>query len=133
MVGVLIVFIPLAVTLAAILVFKFPNHYADLLGTIVTWFVVIFYSHTDPFLLSMAWIYGILVPLSYFLVSIPTWIMTYHMMYHEFFTDIRKLMKNVALIGAYGEEYKSLRTTFVIGLIITALTIIPLLSFLLWP
>jgi hypothetical protein len=54
-------------------------------------------------------------------------------MYHEFFTDIRKLMKNVALIGAYGEEYKSLRTTFVIGLIITALTIIPLLSFLLWP
>ena len=57
----------------------------------------------------------------------------YHMMYHEFFIDIRKLMKNVALIGAYGEEYKSLRTTFVIGLIITALTIIPLLSFLLWP
>ena len=80
MFGVLIAFIPLTVTLAAILVFKIPTHYAGLLGTLATWIVAIFYSHTDPFLLPMAWIYGILVPLSYFLVSIPTWIMTYHMM-----------------------------------------------------
>jgi len=48
-------------------------------------------------------------------------------------TDIRKLMKNVALIGAYGEEYKALRKTAMIGLVITAATIIPLLSFLIWP
>lgn len=48
-------------------------------------------------------------------------------------TDIRKLMKNVALIGAYGEEYKALRRTFLIGLAITAATIIPILSFLIWP
>ena len=48
-------------------------------------------------------------------------------------TDIRKLMKNVALIGAYGEEYKALRKTFVIGILITLATIIPLVSFLIWP
>jgi hypothetical protein len=42
-------------------------------------------------------------------------------------------MKNVALIGAYGEEYKALRKTAIIGLIITAATIIRLLTFLWWP
>jgi hypothetical protein len=63
----------------------------------------------------------------------PTVFMVGHIVANIGITDIRKLMKNVALIGAYGEEYKSLRTTFVIGLIITALTIIPLLSFLFWP
>jgi len=48
-------------------------------------------------------------------------------------TDIRKLMKNVAHIGAYGEECKALRRTALIGLIITAATIIPLRSFLICP
>lgn len=42
-------------------------------------------------------------------------------------------MKNVTLNGAYDEEYRALRRTFIIGLIITAATIIPLMSFLFWP
>jgi hypothetical protein len=63
----------------------------------------------------------------------PTAFMVGHVVANIGITDIRKLMKNVALIGAYGEEYKALRKTFVIGLIITAATIIPLLSFLWWP
>lgn len=62
----------------------------------------------------------------------PTAFMAAHIVANIGITDIRKLMKNVALIGAYGEEYKALRKTFVIGLIITAATIIPLLSFLWW-
>jgi len=40
---------------------------------------------------------------------------------------------NVALIRAYGKEFKALRKTALIGLIITAATIIPLMSFLIWP
>jgi L-lactate permease len=95
MLGVVIAFIPLAVTLTAILGFKIRTHYAGLLGTLTTWIVAIFYSKTDPFLLPMAWIYGILVPLSYFLVSIPTWIMTYHMMYYDCFTDIQEALKRM--------------------------------------
>ena len=63
----------------------------------------------------------------------PTVFMAGHIVANIGITDIRKLMKNVALIGAYGEEYKALRRTFVIGLIITAATIIPILSFLIWP
>jgi hypothetical protein len=63
----------------------------------------------------------------------PTAFMAGHIVANIGITDIRKLMKNVALIGAYGEEYKALRKTFIIGLIITAATIIPLISFLFWP
>lgn len=62
----------------------------------------------------------------------PTAFMAGHIVANIGITDIRKLMKNVALIGAYGEEYKALRRTFFIGLIITAATIIPIMSFLLW-
>lgn len=56
--------------------------------------------------------------------------MTGHIVANIGITDIRKLMKNIALIGAYGEEYKALRSTFLIGLAITVATIIPILSFL---
>jgi len=63
----------------------------------------------------------------------PAALMVGHVVANIGITDIRKLMKNVALIGAYGEEYQALRKTFIIGLIITAATIIPLLSFLWWP
>jgi len=63
----------------------------------------------------------------------PTAFMVGHIVANIGITDIRKLMKNVALIGAYGEEFKALRRTFIIGIIITAATIIPLMSFLWWP
>jgi len=42
-------------------------------------------------------------------------------------------VKDFALIGAYGEEYKALRRTAIIRLIITVATIIPLMRFLKWP
>jgi hypothetical protein len=63
----------------------------------------------------------------------PAAFMVGHVVANIGITDIRKLMKNVALIGAYGEEYKALRKTAIIGLIITTATIIPLLTFLWWP
>jgi len=63
----------------------------------------------------------------------PTAFLVGHIVANIGITDIRKLMKNVALIGAYGEEYKALRKTFVIGILITLATIIPLVSFLIWP
>jgi len=132
MIGVILALVPLIVTLTAILVFKVKTHWAGLLGTMVTWAVAIGYSGTPLYLLPLAWIFGILVPISYFLARIVTWLMTYHIVANIGITDIRKLMKNVALIGAYGEEYKALRRTFIIGIIITAATIIPLMSFLWW-
>ncbi len=43
--------------------------------------------------------------------------------------DVRKMARSLAIIGAYGEEWKTMRFTFVLGIIITLL-IIPLLFFL---
>jgi len=43
--------------------------------------------------------------------------------------DVRKMARSLAIIGAYGEEWKTMRFTFVLGLIITIL-IIPLLFLL---
>ncbi len=48
-------------------------------------------------------------------------------------TNIWKLIKNVALMGAYDEECRTLRRTILIGPIITAATIIPLICLLIWP
>jgi len=48
-------------------------------------------------------------------------------------TDMWKLTKNVALMGAYDEECRTLRRTILIGPIITAATIIPLICLLIWP
>jgi len=80
MLGVVFALIPLIVTMTAILAFKLKTHWAGLLGTILTWIIAVGYSGTSPYLLPFAWIYGILVPISYFLVSIAAWLMTYHMM-----------------------------------------------------
>lgn len=43
--------------------------------------------------------------------------------------DVRKMARSLAIIGAYGEEWKTMRFTFVLGFLIT-LIIIPLLLYL---
>lgn len=95
MLGVVLALVPLVVTMAAILVFRVKTHWAGLLGTVLTWIIAVGYSGTDPYLLPLAWIYGILVPISYFLVSIATWLMTYHMMFHGCFGDIQEAIKRM--------------------------------------
>jgi L-lactate permease len=65
--GVFLALVPLVVTMAAILVFRVKTHWAGLLGTMLTWIIAVGYSGTDPYLLPLAWIYGILAPISYFL------------------------------------------------------------------
>ena len=95
MIGVALALLPLVVTMTAILGFRVKTHWAGLLGTALTWIVAIGYSKTDPYLLPLAWIYGILVPISYFLVSIATWLMTYHMMFHGCFEDIQEAIKRM--------------------------------------
>lgn len=83
-------FIPLIVTLTAILGFKIKTHWAGLLGTFCTWLIAILYSKTPIWLLGYSWIFGILVPMSYTFAGIAAWFMTYHMMYHGCFIDIQK-------------------------------------------
>ncbi len=95
MIGVLLALVPLIVTLTAILGFKIKTHWAGLLGTIVTWVVAIGYSGTPLYLLPFAWLFGILVPISYFLTRIATWLMTYHMMYYGCFEDIQGALKRM--------------------------------------
>jgi L-lactate permease len=95
LIGVALALLPLVVTMTAILAFRVKTHWAGLLGTALTWIVAIGYSKTDPYLLPLAWIYGILVPISYFLVSIATWLMTYHMMFHGCFEDIQEAIKRM--------------------------------------
>jgi hypothetical protein len=95
LIGVILALIPLFATMTAILVFKMKTHWAGLLGTIFTWIIAIAYCGTDLYLLPLAWIFGILVPLSYFLVSIAAWFMTFHMMYHGCFEDIQEALKRM--------------------------------------
>ena len=95
MLGVLLALAPLVVTMIAIIVFKMKTHWAGLLGTALTWIIALVYSGMDPYLLPFAWIFGILVPITYFFVDIVTWLMTYHMMYHGCFEDIQEALKRM--------------------------------------
>ncbi|MCW4048914.1 MAG: hypothetical protein NWE89_04175 [Candidatus Bathyarchaeota archaeon] len=90
MIGVVLAIIPFVITLTAILKYKMKTHWAGLLGTLCTWVIAIFYSKTPVWLLGYAWIYGMLVPMSYTFAGIAAWYMTYHMMYHGCFVDIQK-------------------------------------------
>jgi L-lactate permease len=95
MLGTILAFIPLVVTLTAILGFRVKTHWAGLLGTTLTWLIAIFYSKTPFILLIASWIYGILVPMSYTFAGIAAWYMTYHMMYHGCFEDIQEAIKRM--------------------------------------
>ena len=95
MLGAYLAFIPFVVTLTAILKFKMKTHKAGLLGTAITWFIAIFYSKTSVWLLAAAWVYGILVPLSYTLAGFAAWYMTYHMMFHGCFDHIQEGIKRM--------------------------------------
>jgi len=95
MLGVALALVPFLVTLTAILVLKVKTHWAGFLGTACTWVIAIFYSRTPLYLLPWAWIYGILVPLSYTLAGFAAWFMTYHMMYHGCFEDIQESIKRM--------------------------------------
>jgi len=93
--GVILALTPLVVTMIAIMVFKLKTHWAGLLGTALTWIIALAYSGMDPYLLPLAWIFGVLVPITYFFVDIVTWLMTYHMMYHGCFEDIHEALKRM--------------------------------------
>ena len=95
MLGAILAFIPFVVTLTAILKYKMKTHKAGLLGTVITWIIAIFYSKTSVWLLAAAWVYGILVPLSYTLAGFAAWYMTYHMMFHGCFDHIQEGIKRM--------------------------------------
>jgi L-lactate permease len=95
MLGAILAFVPLVVTLTAILGFKIKTHWAGLLGSLITWIIALTYSRTPLFLLVASWVYGILVPMSYTLAGIAAWYMTYHMMYHGCFNDIQEAIKRM--------------------------------------
>ncbi len=95
MLGALLAFVPFVITLTAILKYKMKTHKAGLMGTIITWIIAIFYSKTPLWLLGAAWIYGILVPLSYTLAGFAAWYMTYHMMFHGCFDHIQMGVKRM--------------------------------------
>ena len=95
MLGALLAFVPFIVTLTAILKYKMRTHKAGLLGTTITWVIAIIYSKTPIWLLGAAWIYGILVPMSYTLAGFAAWYMTYHMMYHGCFDSIQEGIKRM--------------------------------------
>jgi L-lactate permease len=95
MLGTVLAFIPFVVTLTAILKFRMKTHKAGLLGTIITWIIAILYSKTSISLLFAAWIYGILVPMSYTLAGFAAWYMTYHMIFHGCFDDIQEGIKRM--------------------------------------
>jgi hypothetical protein len=95
MLGVVLTLIPFIITITAILGFRVKTHWAGLLGTLSTWVIAIFYCNTALFILPYAWLYGILVPMSYTFARIATWVMTYHMMYHGCFDDIQNAVKRM--------------------------------------
>ena len=95
MLGAILAFIPFVVTLTAILKYKMKTHKAGLLGTVITWIIAIVYSKTSISLLFAAWIYGILVPMSYTLAGFAAWYMTYHMIFHGCFDDIQEGIKRM--------------------------------------
>ena len=95
MLGTILAFIPFVVTLTAILKFKMKTHKAGLLGTVITWIIAILYSKTSIPLLFAAWIYGILVPMSYTFAGFAAWYMTYHMIFHGCFGDIQEGIKRM--------------------------------------
>jgi len=111
MIGVILALIPLFVTLTAILGFRVKTHWAGLLGTMITWVIAIVYSKTPLILLVYAWIYGILVPMSYTLAGFAAWYMTYHMMYHGCFEDIQGAIKRMS----GGIVYKTFFLCFGLG------------------
>ncbi len=95
MLGTVLAFIPFVVTLTAILKFRMKTHRAGFLGTIITWIIAILYSKTSISLLFAAWIYGILVPMSYTFAGFAAWYMTYHMIFHGCFDDIQEGIKRM--------------------------------------
>lgn len=62
-------------------------------------------------------------------ITRPLVLVAGHMVANLGIVDVRKMMRSLAIIGAYGEEWKTMRFTFVMGLVITLL-IIPLLFIL---
>ncbi len=96
MIGALLAFVPFVITLTAILKFQMKTHKAGLLGTVCTWIIVLTYSKTPISLLISAWIYGILVPMSYTFAGFAAWYMTYHMMFHGCFDDIQEGIKRMS-------------------------------------
>ena len=61
-------------------------------------------------------------------ITKPLVLVVGHMVANLGIVDVRKMMRSLSIIGAYGEEWKTMRFTFVLGLIIT-LIMIPLIFF----
>lgn len=59
----------------------------------------------------------------------PLTLVAGHMVSNLGIVDVRKMMRSLAIIGAYGEEWKTMRFTLVLGLMITA-AIVPVLLIL---
>jgi L-lactate permease len=62
-------------------------------------------------------------------ISKPLVLVAGHIISNLGIVDVRKMARSLAIIGAYGEEWKTMRVTFLLGFIITAL-VIPLLFFI---
>lgn len=59
-------------------------------------------------------------------ITKPLVLVVGHMVSNLGIVDVRKMMRSLAIIGAYGEEWKTMRFTLVMGIVITLL-IIPLM------